>query len=171
MNTKLGFVCKASYGHTSKIPKDYFDSYYGSEESKYITLRTTFKFKEYFREYGELPLLVIENEVEPLQKEDIYTLGGVNIFDRAKFNNRDEGVNGMSEENLKKELDASARIIEEILESYVEFIEIMETNSLNELGRALIIKKRAKDWKQVLKKKKKYLNRSNLTALKKETIK
>jgi len=85
MKTKLGFICKASYGHTSNIPEDYFDSYVSEDESKYITLRATFKFKEYFKQYGNLPLLVIENEVEPVCKEDIYDLGGVNIFNRRQF--------------------------------------------------------------------------------------
>lgn len=85
MKKALGYIATASYGKTKDLPKDYFDSYVSEKESKYITLLSTFKFKEYFEHYGHLPLLVIENEVEPVSKEDLGKMGTVNVFLRRKF--------------------------------------------------------------------------------------
>ena len=85
MKNKLGYITSASYGKVRHLPKDYFDSYVSSTESKYITFRSTFQFSNYFEMHGDLPELMIENEVQPVSKEDLYKLTSVNIFDRKKL--------------------------------------------------------------------------------------
>jgi hypothetical protein len=82
MKTELGFICNANQGKTNKIPKDYFGN------DKYITFRSSLVIGPWFKSTGYIPEFVRYQEEFPQTKDDIYTLHGVNIFLRDKFESK-----------------------------------------------------------------------------------
>ena len=95
MKNKLGYVCKSTISKSS-LPKDYWNDG-GNQNDKYITLRTTFKFSNYWTQFRYAPYLIYENEVNNLSFFDDLT-ESYNIFLREKL--QIEILKGIMEEEL-----------------------------------------------------------------------
>ncbi len=81
MKDKLGYIGKTNLAKSS-FPKDYWNDG-GNQNNKYLTLRSSFKFSDFYFRYNFVPLVVLDNEVELSFFDDL--TDSYNIFIRDKL--------------------------------------------------------------------------------------